>query len=123
MIEFGRLGDVPIDKIIALLNEPKNARHMPLASEVSHSEAIRPVFWGRGLEVTIAALDSGFDELGLDEVVIALPFSRNPTDAVARLGFVPDGEVTYGDATFRQYRLTHDTWAEVRPQLLPPEVD
>lgn len=82
-----------------------------------------PKYWGHGLKVSIAALDRGFGEIGLDEVVIALPFSRNPTEAVARLGFVPDGEVTYGEASFRQYRLTRSVWSEVRLQLLAKESD
>lgn len=69
-----------------------------------------PGHWGNGAEITRAALDRGFTELGLDEVIIALPHSRNPARVVARFGFVPDGEVSYGGADFRQYRLTRDAW-------------
>lgn len=161
-IEFGRLEDVPVDDIIALLNEPRNSRHMPLASKFTRDEAIQwvqhknsqwdqhgygpwaifidscfagwggfqyedagadfalvllPQYWGHGLEISVAALDRGFGELRLDEVVIALPFSRNPTEAVSRLGFAPDGEVTYGESSFRQYRLTREAWFAIRSQL------
>lgn len=56
----------------------------------------------------------GSRKLGLDVVVIALPLTRSPTRAVARLGFVPDGEVVYGGAPFRQYRLTRETWVATR---------
>lgn len=162
LITFGRLVDVSVDDILALLNEPKNARHMPLADTFTPDQAIEwarhkdeqwtqngygpwavfiegvfagwggfqcedagadfglvllPKYWGHGLTVSIGALDRGFGELGLDEVVMALPYSRNPTEAVARLGFVPDGEATYGDARFRQYRLHRDTWPGIRRQL------
>ncbi len=69
-----------------------------------------PEFWGSGAEITQQALHRGFTELGLEQVLIALPFSRNPTRVVARFGFTPDGEVQYGDARFRQYRLTRERW-------------
>jgi len=70
-----------------------------------------PEQWGHGAEITRAALNRGFGELGLDDVIIALPYTRNPTRVVARFGFVPDGEVSYGGASFRQYRLTREAWA------------
>jgi len=50
-----------------------------------------PGYWGHGAAITRAALDRGFGELGLEAVVIALPYTRSPTRAVARFGFVPDG--------------------------------
>jgi ribosomal-protein-alanine N-acetyltransferase len=71
---------------------------------------LSPKHWGHGADITRAALDRGFGELGLDEVIIALPFTRSPDRVVARFGFVPDGEVTYGEAKFRQYRLTRTAW-------------
>jgi ribosomal-protein-alanine N-acetyltransferase len=74
---------------------------------------LAPAYWGQGAVITRAALDRGVGELGLDEAVIALPFTRNPARVVARFGFVPAGEVTYGGATFRQYRLTRQAWGAV----------
>ena len=71
---------------------------------------LAPKYWGYGAEITRAALDRGFDELGLTEVIIALPHTRSPDRVVARFGFVPDGEVAYGGARFRQYRLTRPAW-------------
>ena len=155
IIEFARLTQVPLPEIVTLLNEPRNARHMPLSGTFSirsaadwvhgkdqqwethgygpwavlvdgefagwggfqHEEngadfalVLIPGHWGHGAEITRAALDRGFGELGLDEVIIALPQSRNPTRVVARFGFVPDGEVSYDGADFRQYRLTREAW-------------
>jgi len=155
-IEFVRLTEVPLSAVMALLNEPRNARHMPLAGEFDQSSAaewvqgkdsqwqrhgygpwavlidddfagwagfqqeesgadfalvLLPRMWGHGAEVARTALDRGFDEFGLDAVVIALPLTRSPTRAVARFGFVPDGDVTYGGSRFRQYRLTRRGWA------------
>jgi [ribosomal protein S5]-alanine N-acetyltransferase len=74
---------------------------------------LAPAYWGHGAAITRAALARGFGGLGLDAVVIALPYTRSPTRVVARFGFVPDGEVTYGGTTFRQYRLTREAWAAV----------
>lgn len=72
---------------------------------------LRPPFWGHGAAITRRALARGFGELGLDEVLIALPYSRNPDRAVARYGFAPAGEVEYGGVRFRQYRLTRAAWS------------
>ena len=156
-IEFVRLTEVPLAAVVALLNEPRNARHMPLVSgkltDESAAEWVRtkdgqwerngygpwavlvnghfagwggfqreengadyalvlaPEYWGQGAAITRAALERGFGELGLDEVIIALPYTRSPDRVVARFGFTPDGEVTYGEAVFRQYRLTRRAWS------------
>lgn len=69
-----------------------------------------PRYWGRGSDVTLAALQRGFEELGLEEVFIALPYTRNPGRAVARLGFLPAGEVTFGKSAFRRFGLTRSAW-------------
>lgn len=158
-IGFVRLTDVPLAEVLALLNEPRNHRHMPLSGAFTLEAAagwvdakdaqwdehgygpwavlvdgtfagwggfqreesgadfalvLRPTFWGSGLAIALAALDRGFTELGLDTVVIALPKSRNPTRVVARLGFVPDGEVEYGGVVFLQFRLARAAWVASR---------
>ena len=157
-IEFTRLGAVPLGAVVALLNEPRNARHMPLAGTFSEEAAaawveakdgqwrshgygpwavlvdgsfagwggfqreddgadfalvLSPACWGHGAAITRAALDRGFTELGLAEVVVALPWTRSPDRVVARFGFVPDGEVRHGGASFRRYRLTAAAWRTV----------
>lgn len=145
-----RLTDVPLEALVRLLNEPRNARHMPLTGErfteksaadwVSAKDGqwsqngygpwavllngevagwggfqleengadfalvLDPRYWGHGAEITRVALDRGFGELGLDEVLIALPHSRDPDRVVARWGFVPDGEAVHDGVRFRQYR-------------------
>jgi len=38
-IEFVRLTEVPLSAVTALLNEPRNARHMPLAAHFSRAAA------------------------------------------------------------------------------------
>jgi RimJ/RimL family protein N-acetyltransferase len=166
-IEFVRLVEVPVAAVADLLNEPRNARHMPLSHEFSLESAaawveakdgqwttngygpwavlvagtfagwggfqceeggadfalvLRPAYWGHGEAVTRAALDRGFGELGLESVLIALPYTRDPERVVRRFGFVPDGEVSYGQAAFRQYRLTRDGWQRARqgsPEATP----
>ena len=159
LIEFVRLTEVPVTAVVDLLNEPRNARHMPLSGRFTAASAaawvaakdaqwstsgygpwavlvdgafagwggfqreengadfalvLAPAFWGHGAAITRAALDRGFDELGLDAVLIALPFSRSPDRAVRGFGFEPDGEVTYDGATFRQYRLSREGWRRAR---------
>jgi ribosomal-protein-alanine N-acetyltransferase len=71
-----------------------------------------PQHWGSGLAVARRALDRGFGELGLTEVLISLPFSRSPDRVVARLGFVPTGVTEHGELTFREYRLAREVWEE-----------
>lgn len=75
---------------------------------------LAPAYWGHGAAVMRLALDRGFDQLGLDVVLIALPFSRSPARAVGRFGFEPAGEVSYDGFRFRQYRLTLGRWHRVR---------
>lgn len=81
---------------------------------VDFALVLAPEHWGHGTAIARAALDRGFDVLGLDVVLIALPYTRSPDRAVRRFGFLPDGEVTYDGATFRQYRLTGDGWRRAR---------
>lgn len=162
-ITFVRLTEVDVDAVAALLNEPRNARHMPLAGERFTTESaaawvaakdgqweangygpwavlvdgefagwggfqaeengadfalvLAPRFWGHGEAVAHRALTAGFTDLGLTEVLIALPYSRNPDRAVARYGFMPDGDVLYGVQRFQQYRLTRSRWS-ARSHLL-----
>ncbi|MDR2997986.1 MAG: GNAT family N-acetyltransferase [Microbacterium sp.] len=160
MIEFTRLTRIPLAEVQELLNEPRNARHMPLADRfdaratsdwVAEKDALwqmhgygpwaflvdgrfagwggfqyeeggadfalvlRPEFWGRGAQITRESLDRGFGELGLEEVTIALPETRNAAKVVAKVGFVPDGVATYGESSFQQYRLTRAAWAAHHP--------
>ena len=157
VIDFIRLTEIDLDQVLAVLNEPWNARHMPLAggetftpesaaawvaakdgqwdehgfgpwailldgrfagwggfqaedSGADFGLVLLPGFWGHGEAIARAALDRGFGELGLEEVVIALPYSRSPDRVVARFGFTPDGNVEYGGVTFRQYRLSRERW-------------
>ncbi|HEY5980551.1 MAG TPA: GNAT family N-acetyltransferase [Microlunatus sp.] len=157
-IAFVRLTEVDLGNVAALLNEPRNARHLPLAGDDAFTTetaaawvagkdrqwdehgygpwavlidgefagwggfqaeengadfalVLGPDFWGHGESVVCRALDLGFRELGLDEVLIALPHSRQPDRVVARYGFVPAGDVDYGGVRFRQYRLTEAAWS------------
>lgn len=38
-IDFLRLTEVPVEQVVRLLNEPRNARHMPLAAHVTEESA------------------------------------------------------------------------------------
>lgn len=153
-----RLTEIDLDQVLAMLNEPRKNRHLPLArgdaftaetaaawvaakdgqwdangygpwaitidgefagwggfqAEENGADfglVLLPRFWGHGAAIAREALRRGFTELGLDDVVIALPYSRNPDRVVGRFGFVPDGDVAYGDVSFRQYRLSRAAWS------------
>lgn len=157
-IAFVRLTDVDPDQILAMLNEPRKNKHLPLArgEEFTPESAaawvaakdgqwaehgygpwaitidgefagwggfqaeengadfglvLLPAYWGHGESIAREALRRGFTDLDLDDVLIALPYSRNPDRVVARFGFVLDGDVRYGDVTFRQFRLTRAAWS------------
>ncbi len=158
-IDLVRLTEVPLDAVVALLNEPRNTRHMPLSNPFTPESArewvrakdgqwaehgygpfavlvdgdfagwggfqrepngadfalvLFPRYWGQGAAITREVLERGFTDLGLTDVLIALPHTRSPDRAVARLGFQPDGEVDYGGVVFRLYRLTRQAWTAAR---------
>ena len=98
-IDLVRLTEVPLDAVVALLNEPRNTRHMPLSNPFTPESARE---W-------VQAKDGQWAEHGYGPWAV-LPHTRSPDRAVARLGFQPDGEVDYGGVVFRQYRLTRQAW-------------
>jgi RimJ/RimL family protein N-acetyltransferase len=102
-IDLVRLTEVPLDAVVALLNEPRNTRHMPLSNPFTPESARE---W-------VQAKDGQWAEHGYGPLAV-LPHTRSPDRAVARLGFQPDGEVDYGGVVFRQYRLTRQAWTAAR---------
>ncbi len=125
-IELTRLTGVPVEEVAALLNEPRNAPHMPLVGEpftVPAAEAwvgAKDAQWAEhGYGPWAVMVDDRFvgwggfqhEEAGADLALVALPYSRtSPDRALARWGFEPAGETTFGEVVFRQYRLTADDW-------------
>ena len=57
---------------------------------------LAPAYWGYGAEVTRAALDRGFGELGLEAVLIALPRSRTPSASCAGSASCPAARCATG---------------------------
>ena len=57
--------------------------------------------WGLGRSLYRVMLERGFTEFGFDAVTIGLPYSRDATVPLARFGFQPDGETSYGGIAFR----------------------
>lgn len=74
--------------------------------------------WGLGGRLYALMLERGFTEFEFDEVTIALPFTRNATRALARIGFRPTDEVNFGSTSFRQYRLSRADW-QAREESTP----
>lgn len=56
---------------------------------------------GLGRSLYRVMLERGFTEFGFDAVTIGLPYSRDATVPLARFGFQPDGETSYGGIAFR----------------------
>jgi RimJ/RimL family protein N-acetyltransferase len=83
------------------------------ADGADYALVLAPEHWGRGEAITQAALARGFGELGLEAVTIALPFTRSVGNTLARLGFLPDGEVDHAGIPFRRYRLSREDWLRV----------
>lgn len=156
-VSFVRLTEVANDDVVALLNEPRNARHMPLVGEsftgataaawvaakdeqwqrygygpwailldgefagwggfqaepdgADLALVLHPRYWGSGAAVARATIDAGFDGLGLEVILVSLPYSRRPGGVLARWGFAPDGEAMHGGVRFQRYRLLRDRWA------------
>ncbi len=79
-------------------------------SSVDFALVLHHADWGLGRRLSALMLERGFSEFGFYAVTIALPFTRNATRALTRFGFRPDGEVTYGSTSFRQYRLSRADW-------------
>ena len=74
-----------------------------------------PRFRGAGAAIAQRMLEIGFDELGLEVVLVALPLSRSrPERALSGWGFRPDGEVDYDGVVFRRFRLDRARWEELR---------
>lgn len=63
-----------------------------------------PQYWGEGASVFRELLRRGVD-LPLGNITILLPPSRARTSGLARLGFIPDGEVAYAGQRFLKFRL------------------
>jgi ribosomal-protein-alanine N-acetyltransferase len=66
---------------------------------------LRPEFWGYGREVYETVLTRAFGEFGFPSVTVLLPPTRGRAHALARLGFVPDGETDVGGERFLRFRL------------------
>ncbi len=66
---------------------------------------LHPEFWGWGLKIFKLILDQAFNEMGLNSITILLPPNRPNSKAVARLGFIHDGQLLVHGETFLRFRL------------------
>jgi len=98
-IDLVRLTEVPLDAVVALLNEPRNTRHMPLSNPFTPESAGE---W-------VQAKDGQWAEHGYGPWAVLVD-----GDFAGWGGFQPDGEVDYGGVAFRQYHLTRQAWAAAR---------
>ncbi|HWA18644.1 MAG TPA: GNAT family N-acetyltransferase [Devosia sp.] len=64
-----------------------------------------PEFWGRGFAIARDLFDRDRASLGSRPISILLPPSRTRMKGLARLGFLPDGELDYDGHRFLKFRL------------------
>ena len=67
---------------------------------------LHPRFWGAGRAIYGLIIERAFAEMGLEEVTVLLPPSRNRVRGILRLGFQPDGEQKIEGEQFIRFRLT-----------------
>jgi RimJ/RimL family protein N-acetyltransferase len=149
-LRFGRLADVPIAAIIALHNDPRVRRHLPLstgdadearwrawvvakeqewqrhgrgpwacfdggafigwgglqdeAGDADVALVLDPAAWGHGATLLRMILARARDEFRLTSVTLHLPPSRARNGALARFGFVAEGDVWLAGVCFTRYR-------------------
>lgn len=78
----------------------------PEHGEADFGLVLHPRFWGWGRKIFKEVIAHAFNQMNLPSITILLPPSRPNTGAVARLGFVDDGQVTVDGEVFRRFRLT-----------------
>ena len=75
---------------------------------------LHPDYWGAGQTIYREIIRRGFEEMGLESVIILLPPSRTRIKGIFRLGFQSDGEVEIGGERFLRFRLH-------APASVPPD--
>lgn len=75
------------------------------ADDADFGLVLLPEFWGRGMAMHEAMIAKGFAELGLPSITILLPPSRTRMKGLARLGYEPDGEISYDGHRFLKFRM------------------
>ena len=65
-----------------------------------------PQYWGHGVTIFRQMIRRG-NAMGIANVTVLLPPSRVRLKGLARLGFVPAGEIDYGGHRFLKFRLSH----------------
>jgi hypothetical protein len=76
-----------------------------------------------GAQITRLALQRGFDELGIEEVTIALPYTRSPEQVLARLtrgsaAWSPNLAPADGDSEVQRALRDHDGSCRAGPEVV-----
>jgi len=79
----------------------------PEQGEADFALVLHPKFWGWGRKVFNKVKDQAFNEMNLPSMTILLPPNRPNSNAVTRLGFVKDDELTIEGEIFLRFRLTN----------------
>lgn len=80
----------------------------PEEGEADFALILHPDYWGWGRRIFDLVRRQAFGPMGLSSITALLPPARSNARAIARLGFLEDGEVRIGGQVFRRYRLTAD---------------
>ena len=77
----------------------------PADKDVEIALVLHPNFWGLGKALYHKIIHYAFNDKGFDSVIILFPPSRIRIKSILRLGFNPDGMVSFGGHPYIRYRL------------------
>jgi len=77
----------------------------PEQGDADFALVLHPRFWGWGRKIFAKIKNLAFTEMGLESFTVLFPPSRLNARAIARLGFVKDGQLMIDGAEFMRYRL------------------
>jgi len=78
----------------------------PEHGDADFALVLHPSFWGWGRKIFDKVKNQAFNQMNLTSITILFPPSRTNSKAIARLGFVTDGEVAVDGELFMRYRLS-----------------
>lgn len=77
----------------------------PENGEADLALVLHPDFWGLGKQLYTTIVSKAFGEMGLKSITVLFPPTRSNVNALLRLGFQKDTEVSINNNQFIRYRL------------------
>lgn len=77
----------------------------PEQGEADFALVLHPNYWGWGRKIFDKVREQAFNRMNIGSITVLLPPSRQNFNAVARLGFKDDGQLTIQGEVFMRFRL------------------